>query len=1026
MDLCETSGKFLVNFRYGRRGAELKEGTKTTQSVDFEQAEKIFQKLVDEKKKKGYHVASETNESEDKPKTPFVKTENADAGNEKILEYLSSAKAKSNPRIERIIWRAGELQIKEAAPYLINLIGTSKELRDYCIAWSLGFCGDENNISDLEKLTNHQAEHVRRIAREAIYKIGNEAKREEVKQNALAELPEKIQASIKNKDAENLNKDLFQERQKVTGKSHDFLVRLYESRDETARVVLLETLREIRLKVKFFKPVRQIFKIAEYRRDAEIFGILAKRFETSAAGFNSSYWGSTYLYDENGRWQYVENTRAELAKENSRIAFSNKTKNYFMRRTWRTLRRLGELGDAENYVKLAVGSLLQFSDADAKEIKKSVFYNYRDENGNWNWSNPKLTEIYWDKFSPYLLFNHILYENSPRYEFKTNSHAFRFRENYTPDDEIPKVREEAFPKLWEEKPRGLLHLLAESECQPVHEFAVKALRDCAKFVETFDTDAILMLLSRPYAVTAKFGFETAKKLYDPANPNTVLALAVATSEDAEARAEAFKWIDAKHDLFAKNSPLFIKLFTSKHADARKFAGAILQKTVFTETEAKNLIGVLIAEMLSFGESQNETAADLGDALLKSFARELRTLNFETIENLLAYNLLEVQKFGGNVLLNHETSAENLPDELINSLINSEFEPIRNIGVKLFGKLPDENLFRRDGVILSLLAHELSDVHDSARPIAARLFSANENFARNLTNSIFINLLREEESEGVHERLLSFLKELSGWTNFADFETAKLFVDSNYRAANETGGLILQSQADNWKDDFTIEEIVEFSDHEILSLRQTSWTIAEKIIEKMREEVSYLIRALDSKWSDSREFWRGYFRENFTANELTPEILIAISDSVKDETQKFGRDLLLVYFEEKNGAEYLLKLSEHPSRSMQLFATNYMENYATDSIEKFEKLAPYFVRVLSLVNRSRPAKDRVLKFMETEALKNEKIAEIAAGILARQSATLAIGDKAKMIETMLKIRRTFPEILLPIKINQTEVRAANAV
>lgn len=1026
VDLCASGDKFLVNFRYGRRGAELKEGTKTAQAVDFEQAEKIFQKLIDEKKRKGYHVASETKEAGEKPTATFIRTENADEKNGKILEYLSSAKAKSNPRIERIIWRAGELQIREAAPYLVNLIGTAKELRDYCIAWSLGFCGDENNVSDLEKLANHQAEHVRRIAREAIHKIAHEAKREELNQSALARLSEEIQTLIKNKDAKNLTDVLRQEMKNVKGKTFDVLVRLYESFDETARISLLEILREIRLKVNFFKPVRQIFKIAEYRRDAEVFGILAKRFETSVAGFNSSYWGSTYLYDENGRWLYVENTGAELAKENSRIAFSNKTKNYFTHRTWRTLRRLGEIGDAENYVKLAVGSLLQFSDSDAKEIKKSVFYNYRDENGNWDWRNPKLTEIYWGKFSGYLLFNHILYENSPRYEFKTSSHGFRLKENHTPEEDAPESREEAFPKLWEENPRGLLHLLSESECRPVHEFAVKALRDCPKFIETFDTQTILMLLSRPYSVTAKFGFETAKKLYDPANPNIELALAVAASEDAEARAEAFKWIDAKRDLFAKESPLFVKLFTSKHADARNFAGEILQKTVFTETEAKNLIGVLIAEMLSFDESQNESAADLGDALLKSFARELRTLNFETIENLLAYQLLEVQKFGGNVLLNHETDAENLPDALVNSLIESEFEPIRNIGIKLFGKLPDENLFRRDGVIAAMLAHELADVHDSTRPIAARLFSANEIFAKNLTSSIFIILLREEKSEGVHERLLSFLKELDGWTKYADFETAKLFVDSNYSAANETGGLILQSQADNWKDDFSVEEIVEFSNHEILSLRQTSWAITEASVEKMREEVSYLIRALDSKWADSREFWREYFRKNFTASELTPDILIAISDSVKDETQKFGRDLLQTYFEEENGAEYLLKLSEHPSRSMQFFATNYMENYAADSIEKFEKLAPYFIRVLSLVNRSRPAKDRVLKFMETEALKNEKIAEIAAGILARQSATLAIGDKAKMIETMLKIRRTFPEISLPIKINQTEVRAANAV
>lgn len=1028
VDLCESGDKFLVNFRYGRRGAELKEGTKTTAPIELSEAEKIFQKLVDEKKKKGYHVASETKETaENKPKTAFVKTENADERNKKILEYLSAANAKSNPRIERLIWRAGELQISEAAPFLVNLIGTAKDLRDYCIAWSLGFCGDEKNVSDLEKLANHQAEHVRRIAREAIYKIGDETKRADLRQDALAKLPENVRTFIKNEEAENLAAFLREETSRIKGKSFGALVWLYESDNQTARVSLLEILREIALKANLFKPVRHIFKIAEYRRDAEVFGILAKRFEVSRPGFHSSYWGDwLYLQKEDGAFEYIQNSKTELAKEDSRVAFGSKTRDYFLRRTWRTLRRLGELGDAENYVKLAVGSLLQFSDADAKEIKKSVFYDYRDENGNWNWQNPTTKEIFWDKFSPYLLFNHILFENSPRYEFKTNSHAFRLKEGHTPDDEIPKVREEAFPKLWEENPRGLVHLLAQSECRPVHEFAVKALRDCPKFVETFDAETILMLLSRPFEITAKFGFEIAKKLYDPSNPNVDLAVAVATSENAEARAEGFKWIDAKRDLFAKDGSVLIGLFASKHDDARKFAAGLLGKTVFTETEAKNLIAVLIAEMSAFDEPKKDAAKDLGDALLKNFARELRTLNFETIENLLAHPLVEVQQFAGNVLLGHETTAENLPNELINSLIESEFEQIRNVGIKLFGKLPDENLLRRDRVIISLLAHELADVHDSIRPVAARLFASNEAFAKNLTDAIFIKLLREEKSDGVHARLLEFLKELSGWTKYADFATAKLFTEKENAAANEVGGLILRERAADWKDEFSVEEIVEFSDNEILSIRQTSWAIAENAPEKMREEVSYLIRALDAKWADSREFWREYFRKNFTARELTPEILIAIADSVKDETQKFGRDLLQVYFEEENGAEYLLKLSEHPSRNMQFFATNYLENYAADSPEKFERLAAYFVRVLSLVNRSRPAKNRVLKFMETEALKNEKTAAIAAGILARQSATLAIGDKAKMIETMLKIRRAFPEISLPIKINQTEVRSANAV
>ncbi len=45
---------FVVNFAYGRRGATLTTGTKTSSPVDFDTAKKIHTKLVSEKKAKGY------------------------------------------------------------------------------------------------------------------------------------------------------------------------------------------------------------------------------------------------------------------------------------------------------------------------------------------------------------------------------------------------------------------------------------------------------------------------------------------------------------------------------------------------------------------------------------------------------------------------------------------------------------------------------------------------------------------------------------------------------------------------------------------------------------------------------------------------------------------------------------------------------------------------------------------------------------------------------------------------------------
>jgi len=46
--------QFVVNFAYGRRGATLTTGTKTSSPVDYAAANKIYTKLVGEKKAKGY------------------------------------------------------------------------------------------------------------------------------------------------------------------------------------------------------------------------------------------------------------------------------------------------------------------------------------------------------------------------------------------------------------------------------------------------------------------------------------------------------------------------------------------------------------------------------------------------------------------------------------------------------------------------------------------------------------------------------------------------------------------------------------------------------------------------------------------------------------------------------------------------------------------------------------------------------------------------------------------------------------
>src|SRR4051794_39505949 len=55
IDLCEVgTNQFVVNFRYGKRGAALKDGSKTVAPVKRDEADRVFDKLVRSKLDAGY------------------------------------------------------------------------------------------------------------------------------------------------------------------------------------------------------------------------------------------------------------------------------------------------------------------------------------------------------------------------------------------------------------------------------------------------------------------------------------------------------------------------------------------------------------------------------------------------------------------------------------------------------------------------------------------------------------------------------------------------------------------------------------------------------------------------------------------------------------------------------------------------------------------------------------------------------------------------------------------------------------
>jgi len=89
--LEQKNGAWVVNFAFGRRGATLQTGTKTTTPIPFERAKDIYDKLVSEKTAKGYTPGSNG--------TPYQHSDNAERVSGLLPQLLNPIDAAAAERL---------------------------------------------------------------------------------------------------------------------------------------------------------------------------------------------------------------------------------------------------------------------------------------------------------------------------------------------------------------------------------------------------------------------------------------------------------------------------------------------------------------------------------------------------------------------------------------------------------------------------------------------------------------------------------------------------------------------------------------------------------------------------------------------------------------------------------------------------------------------------------------------------------------------------------------------------------------
>ena len=92
------------------------------------------------------------------------------------------------------------------------------------------------------------------------------------------------------------------------------LVALYEKDTDASRAALIDIIRRSDLRFGLWGGLKRIYKLAEARHDAELFGVLAWRFdvERGRGGHRREVSGGTLTYLRRRAWRYLRHLGAEV------------------------------------------------------------------------------------------------------------------------------------------------------------------------------------------------------------------------------------------------------------------------------------------------------------------------------------------------------------------------------------------------------------------------------------------------------------------------------------------------------------------------------------------------------------------------------------------------------------------------------------------------------------------------------------------------------------------------------------------
>ncbi|RTQ37275.1 hypothetical protein EJP69_05975 [Variovorax gossypii] len=1007
--LPEAAGH-VVHVSTSRDGLQWKETVHTPSPLPLEAATAAFERAVAAQIAQGYVPEG----SAVAPAAPPVAAALSHPGDAVLLASIRPDAWRLLPpvRRSRVVWRIGERRLAAAVPQLVDHIETGEPMLDYCIAWAIGRCGDGGAFEAMRELSRRgRTPVVTRAARWAALALWPAEQRAAEAARIVDDWPAPLRRAWAAMGEAPAGQAMPMLRQHLADpalwngmKYAAWVEQLFDlallegpAGDGLAHAALLEIAPTLQLAAGSFRAWRRLYKGAEFSGDYALLGVLHQRLETQRAAFRTG-----------GRWAQVNGRYVEIAKEivrpDSRLAYSQRTRDYLRRRTWRNLRRLALAGTADepDWLRLAMGVLLAADDSEAGTAGQQRESRWTPEPRSWH-TGP---------YSRWLVLMQLLHRHDSEWEAQRGGLQWR-RSTPLPAQRLN--RTEAWPERWDRHPQALLQLMQQGRCAVVHAFAARALQDNKPFWDALEPPAVWRLLASTWDDTARFALAIARQRITAGEPALPWLPAMLGSPLAEARTLALEYIGQDPGLYSQQVDLLLMLLTSADVEVRRASRLLLQAA------APNLstLDALGTELLAWLSACDATQPAL-DAICENVQWALQGLLRTAAAKAPLNRLLalfdhaspDVVRTAAEWLLLHPASVQGLPVSVLTRLLQSDDERLRGAGVRLFTSLPDATLVIQPELFAAFCSSPMPAVRTAVAPRLAQLIPAHPEFAAALMPLLRDELFRSEAAEGVFDSLLQWLcGPLAEHTRRGDPAVTLRLLEARSKGAQRLGAWLLPQQD---AQGFDVLQTASLGLVDTAAAR--SWAM-DQLASNPGRTLSNLgdaLRIFDSRWDDARDWARQWFGAQSGASQWTPALLVRLCDHKDAGAQRLGRELLTTHFDVTDVTTYMLQLSQHPSAGMQLFVTNWLASAASRNADVLARLEPYFLSVLSQANRGRLAKARVMEFLAAQAAHSEDIARIVARVFARQAVTGAIAERAQYVAGLRSIQALFPDLENPLQ------------